>query len=196
MKRVLFVLALFVGGPVWAVKSPGGVNVSGRFLSGNGTTAAQAYSFTQYPGSGMYTNGGTVILGAGGSDMFAGVASTYQAYIYPPLVLNSGASVTAVSTQTIAAGNTIAANACGSTKRISSAGAVTTDTTNTFGAGTAGVVCEMKVCNVGSQNITLDRNANTKLVGGADVVLAADSCIGVSFDGVFWRQTSAVLTGT
>jgi hypothetical protein len=83
-----------------------------------------------------------------------------------PLVVNHPAA------QTIAAGNTIADDACGSLKLITSAGAVTTGTTNTFTAPAAGNKgCIMHVCNTGANNITLDNNANFKSSGGGRVAL-------------------------
>lgn len=102
----------------------------------------------------------------------------------------------AVATQTIAGGNTITADSCGGTKRISSAGAVTTNTTDTFTALGQGFQCEMKVCNVGANNITLDRNAKTFLAAAGDLVLAANACALFSFDGNVWRQQSAALTAS
>lgn len=65
-----------------------------------------------------------------------------------------------LTSQTIAATNTIAANACGSVKSITSAGAVTTSTTDTFTAPSADATtgnqgCIMTVVNVGANNITL-----------------------------------------
>ena len=98
-----------------------------------------------------------------------------------------------VATQTIAAGNTIAADQCGGTKRVSSAGAVTTDTTNSFTAQAATVQCQMKVCNVGANNITVDRNALTFTAAGVDAILLPDSCSEFVFEGGKWRQTTAVL---
>lgn len=77
--------------------------------------------------------------------------------------------------QTIAAGNTITANACGTLKLITAAGAVTTDTTNTFTApAAANEGCCMEVLNVGANAITLDQNALTFSNGAADVVLGAN----------------------
>lgn len=102
----------------------------------------------------------------------------------------------AVATQTIAAGNTITADSCGGTKRISSAGSVTTSTTDTFTAFAAGFQCEMKVCNVGANNIILDRNGKTFLAAAGDLTLGANTCAEFTFDGVLWRQTAAALTAT
>lgn len=98
--------------------------------------------------------------------------------------------------QTIAAGNTVAADACGSIKIISSAGAVTTDTTNTFTAPAASNKgCLMHVCNGGANNITLDNNANFKSPAGADVVMTPDDCIVVGStgaSGVWYAMTALV----
>ena len=100
------------------------------------------------------------------------------------------------SAQTIASGNTIAADACGTLKRITAAGAVTTDTTNTFTApAAANAGCCMDVCNTGSNTITLDNNANFKSAGGADVVVTADDCLRVCSTGAsgVWYQTTALV---
>lgn len=99
------------------------------------------------------------------------------------------------SAQTIAAGNTITANACGSIKEITSAGAVTTDTTNTFtapstNATTGNQACIMRVVNIGANNITLDNNANFKSAGGADVVMTPDDVVEVFSTGSVWYQST------
>lgn len=79
------------------------------------------------------------------------------------------------SAQTIAAGNTITADSCGTLKLITAAGGVTTDTTNTFTApAAANEGCCMDVLNVGANAITLDNNALTLTNGAADVVLGAN----------------------
>lgn len=96
------------------------------------------------------------------------------------------------ATQTVASGDTITANACGSVKRVSADGSVTTDTTNTFDApesGNAG--CVMVVCNVGSNTITLDDNTNFN--AGGDVSLTADSCIIVAQRTDQWVRAAAVV---
>lgn len=98
------------------------------------------------------------------------------------------------ATQTIDAGGTIAADACGTVKRISSAGSVTTSTANTFSAPSGGGDgCWMAVCNVGSNNIVLDNNANFKSAAGGDVTLTADDCVSVVQAGNVWYQVSALL---
>lgn len=114
---------------------------------------------------------------------------------------NSSASgrwiVSPPTTQTIAAGNTIAADGCGTTKPISAAGAVTTDTTNTFTApAAANTGCLMQVCNVGTNTITLDRNALFETDGGTDIALAADECVIVNNNGAKWRQSAPKSTNS
>jgi hypothetical protein len=56
----------------------------------------------------------------------------------------------------------------------------------------------MMVCNVGATNaITLDKNSHFFTVGGIDLVLLANSCVGVTQStGTEWRQTSAQLTAS
>ena len=97
------------------------------------------------------------------------------------------------STQTIASGNTITDDACGGLKRITATGAVTTSTTNTFTApASANAGCLMYVCNVGTNTITLDSNANNKLFGAADVAVTQDDCVAVASTGAsgVWYQVT------
>jgi hypothetical protein len=99
------------------------------------------------------------------------------------------------STETIAAGATITADACGSVKNVTASAPVTTSTTNTFSApetGSAG--CVMTVCNQGTNTITLDSNANFPGSGAANVALTADDCVVVAQTGTRWMQASAVLS--
>lgn len=82
--------------------------------------------------------------------------------------------------QTIGAGGTVAADACGGLKLIGAAGPVTTDTTNTFDAITAANRgCCMDVVNGGSNAITLDNNARFLSAGAADVVLGSGDSVRV-----------------
>ena len=97
------------------------------------------------------------------------------------------------TSQTIAGADTITANACGSLKQITAAGAVTTNTTNTFTApASANSGCIMSVCNVGAQNITLDNNTNFKSFGAADVVMTGNDCVVVASNGTAWYQISGL----
>lgn len=99
-----------------------------------------------------------------------------------------------VATQTIAAAGTVAADACGSIKRISSAGVVTSSTTTTFtAASTSNAMCVMDVCNVGSNNITLDNNTAFKSIGGADIVLTPDDCTRVGQVGGYWTSLGSLV---
>jgi hypothetical protein len=96
--------------------------------------------------------------------------------------------------QTIATGDTIAADACGGLKRLTSAGAVTTSLTSTFTApATSNAGCRLQVCNTGANNITLDNNAQFKSIGGADIVLTADDCTVVESDGIVWRSIGSLV---
>jgi hypothetical protein len=102
------------------------------------------------------------------------------------------------TTQTIAATNTITANACGGLKAVTAAGAVTTNTTDTFTApAAANAGCVMDVCNTGATNaITLDKNTNFFTLAGADVVLLANTCVRVGNDGTRWRQLTPLHTAS
>ena len=115
-------------------------------------------------------------------------ASTVQTL----MISDIGVRALLPATQTIAAGNTITANALGGIKRITAAGPVTTDTTNTFTApSTANAGGFMLVVNVGAQAITLDFNALFVSAGAADVVLGAGDTVLVACDGSKWYQISA-----
>lgn len=104
---------------------------------------------------------------------------------------STGLLVTPPAAQTIAAGNTVAADACGTIKMITAEGAVTTATDNTFTApGATNAGCCMDVINTGAQNITLDNNANFVSAGAADVVLGAGDTVRVCSTGASgkWYQ--------
>lgn len=95
--------------------------------------------------------------------------------------------------ETIAAAATITVNACGTIKQITSAGAVTTNTTNTFTApAAANKGCCMDVINTGANNIVLDRNALFVTSGGADLTLTPDDAVRVCSNGSTWYQMMPV----
>lgn len=98
--------------------------------------------------------------------------------------------------QTIAAGNTVAADACGAIKQITADGAVTTDTTNTFTApGASNKGCCMDVIHVGTaNNITLDANANFN--AAADIVMTPCDVMRVCSNGVDWFPIDALVANT
>jgi hypothetical protein len=96
--------------------------------------------------------------------------------------------------QTIATGDTVQADACGGLKRVTSAGAVTSSLVSTFTApGTSNIGCRMNICNMGTNNITLDNNAQFKSIGGADIVLTPDDCTAVESDGIVWRSIGSLV---
>jgi hypothetical protein len=98
------------------------------------------------------------------------------------------------ATQSITAGGTITADACGGVKQVTASGIVTTSTTNTFDAPTVtNTGCRMDVCNTSGFAITLDANANFRTNDGNDVALAAASaalikCVSVFQSGTTWIQ--------
>lgn len=101
-----------------------------------------------------------------------------------------GARFLTRASQSIGAGGTVSANACGGVKDITSAGDVTTSLSNTFstpGANNDG--CIMHVCNRGSFNITLDSNGN--FVSDADIVLTPNDCVDVESNGTTWIENAA-----
>lgn len=106
---------------------------------------------------------------------------------------SNGLLIAPPADQTIAATNTITANACGTFKGITSSGAVTTSTTDTFTApASTNAGCVMRVCNTGANNITLDNNANFKSAGATDVVMTSLDCVVVASNGTAWYQISAL----
>ena len=128
------------------------------------------------------------LLPANDAVMIGGTAAVQTSPSGPLLVVPPTA-------QTITAGSTVTANGCGTLKLVTSAGAVTTDTTDTFTAPSANNAgCIMQVCNSGSNNITLDTNARFKSFGGLDVVLTADDCVSVGSTGAsgVWYQLSGL----
>jgi hypothetical protein len=104
------------------------------------------------------------------------------------------AMATPPAVQTLGAGATIAADGCGTLKRLACTTDRTTSTTDTFTAPAAGNTgCFMFVVNTSTNVITLDSNTNFKSVGGADVALAAGNILGVASDGTYWYQVTAQL---
>lgn len=144
----------------------------------------------------------------GGTTTFDGAAITHAATTTETaatsLTLSGGAKTYVLdavggrrnltTAEAITAAATITADSCGSVKQITSAGAVATNTTDTFTApAAANTGCMMVVCNTGSNNITLDNNAHFKSIAGADIVLTADDCTGVYSDGTVWRSTGSLV---
>lgn len=128
------------------------------------------------------------MLRANGLTVDANGSAAVSAITANGLVVNPPAA------QTIAAGNIITADSCGGLKEITAAGAVTTDTTNTFTAPAAGNRgCCMSVINIGSNAITLDNNALFVSAGAADVVLGAGDTVRVCSTGASgaWYQIGA-----
>lgn len=106
----------------------------------------------------------------------------------------SGPLRTPPAAETITDGATITADGCWTLKRITSGGAVTTDTTNTFTApSSANAGCVMFLVNAGSNNITLDANSNFVSAAAGNVVVTANDTLAVGSDGSKWYQLSALL---
>ncbi len=109
-------------------------------------------------------------------------------------VLAAQALLTPPAAQTIAAGNTITADGCGTVKRVTAAGAVTTSTTDTFTTPSSSLAgCYMIIINTGANNITLDNNGNFVSAGALDVVVGANDAHAVICDGSKWYSVSALL---
>jgi hypothetical protein len=95
--------------------------------------------------------------------------------------------------ETIADGATITANVCGGVKMISSAGAVTTNTTNTFTAPSAATAgCWFILFNVGSNNIVLDTNANFATIGAANITMTPNDVVFIAGTASVWGQATAL----
>jgi hypothetical protein len=100
----------------------------------------------------------------------------------------------------VTGGGTIADDACGSVKRITSTGPVTTSTTNTFTApSAANEGCVMLTCNDDSADtITLHGQSGNsfKGAGDADVALAPQDCVLVTSTGAggVWYQAAPKTT--
>lgn len=151
----------------------------GVFWAADGSAAAPSVSFYSDTKTGLYLSA-------------AGVVGVSVNGVATQSLSANGTLGPVPATQVIAAGNTITADACGGVKRISSAGAVATSTTNTFTApAAANAGCVLNVCNVNAADaITLDDNANFSASAGADISLAGDECVQVGSDGVIWRTLS------
>jgi len=144
----------------------------------NVTNAASGFT-ARFNDDGTYTDTTSVVIDSSGNVGIGNIAPAGRFVVAPP------------TAQTIADTNTITADACGTIKQITSAGAVTTNTTNTFTAPAAtNTGCIMTVINTGANNITLDNNALFKSVGGADVVMTADDAVVVASNGTVWYQVS------
>jgi hypothetical protein len=157
--------------------------VSGFVLGETGTTMISGMSS---PTAGVAQVGGTDVTTL--TTLAATSTRTQDA---------NGTRQTAVATQTIGAGGIIAADSCSGIKNITSAGAVTTSTVDSIATpAAANTNCSMVVCNVGANTITIDKNANILLQGGADVALLANSCATFMSNGTIWRQITAQQTST
>ena len=101
--------------------------------------------------------------------------------------------------ETITAGATITANACGTVKRITASGGVdiTTSTTTTFTNASANQGCCMVVINVGTTTrIILDENSSFACEGTDLRLRDSDiDSVRVCSDGVQWYQTTSFTEG-
>lgn len=101
------------------------------------------------------------------------------------------------SAQIISSGGTITSNACGTIKRITAAGAVTTSTTNTFTAPASSQTgCCMMVINIGTPTITLDANANFRTSGAGNIAMTQYDAVEVCSTGTYWFQASPLVSNS
>lgn len=97
-----------------------------------------------------------------------------------------------LAAQSLSENFTITADSCGSLKLVTSTGAFTSNTTNTFTAPSASLAgCTMELVNVGDFNILLDSNALFFSSSPVSYVLGASDTIRVVTDGNFWFQSAA-----
>ncbi len=123
-----------------------------------------------------------VLLALSGGNVGIGATSPASKFVVAP-----------PAAETIAAAATITADACGTVKKITASGAVTTNTTNTFTSPTSSYDgCCMDVLNAGANNITLDANAKFKTAGAADQILGQYDMTRVCSDGTNWYQAHAI----
>lgn len=160
---------------------------TGNMRVPEGGPSNPAYGFTTHTDAGIFlddaddTTNGILRFTLGAADRLVAVST---AGIHGPTL----------SVQTLGSGGIVTPNACGGIKPIESAGAITTDTTTTIaalGAGSAQRTCNMDICNLGSNNITLDNNAN--FIAGGDIVMTPNDCIRVAtFNGTNWLAITAL----
>lgn len=97
----------------------------------------------------------------------------------------------APATQTIASGQSVAADACGGFKLVRTESSITTSTSDTF-ASTATATklpCVMWVVNAGTHTLTLDNNSKFMTAGDLNVVLGSTRSLTViGLAGRGWTQ--------
>jgi hypothetical protein len=177
---------------------PGDVQVDDLKLAGNdildsgGTTRITTGATTTLTATTVAITGNATVSGTlavTGATTQTG-AQTFAA----PVTFSSTTYAVVPATETITAAATITADACGGIKRISSAGSVTTNTTNTFTApSSSNAGCIMLLVNVGSNNIVLDNNALFVSAAAGDITVTANDALIVATDGNKWYQISALL---
>lgn len=174
-----------------------GVNIAANSTEpGSGGTLNNTAAKLAKPSGNVAGNNNKALWLTGAASTSASSDWAFYSDSTAPSLFTANVLMPIPTSQTIAGGDTVTADACGGVKRISSAGAVTTSTTNTFTAPAASNAgCVMSVCNVGANNITLDNNANFKSPGGADVVMTADDCILVGSTGAsgVWYALTALV---
>ncbi|MDI6774020.1 MAG: hypothetical protein QME60_01295 [Verrucomicrobiota bacterium] len=158
--------------------------VSGSLGIGAGTSGGN-------PGTKLHMSSGTLTVDGTSPAIVVG-SNASDTLVQGSLIVYNGAA------QTIAAGATITADACGGIKTINAGGNVTTDTTNTFTApAAANRGCCMDVTNIDTvDTITLDTNANFNTAAGADVALTPCDVVRVCSDGTDWYQVAAAVANT
>lgn len=118
------------------------------------------------------------------------------------IVNNGPIMALAVAAQTIASGDTIFSDGCGTVKQVTASGAVSTSATVTFSTpsvlsdGTANTGCVMTVVNSGANTITLKNNATALTYGGVDVNLPSAGSVMFISNGGTWVQSGRVVVTT
>ncbi len=172
MKRNFIIVLLF--GLIGAVGYAESINPASNALADSANTAR------------------TIVYRDASGNFSAGTITAAAISVTAPV--SNAALVPAI--QTLTAGQTILADACGGVKRINAATAVTTDTENTFQSPATAGKCVMDVINastgtVNTAVVTLDINPNFNSAGGANVVLGSSDTVRVACDGERWFQIGA-----
>lgn len=126
--------------------------------------------------------------------LFSGVMSAwlYAAAPSPGSNPSSRPLFKPLAAQSLSEGFTVTADSCGAVKLLTSTGAFTSSTTNTFTAPAAGLNgCQLDLVNVGDFSIALDSNSLFFSSAVVSYALGASDTIRVVTDGNFWFQAGS-----
>ena len=164
--------------PVYPLHTVGGIfasGASGQVIAHSSMTVATTAGVAKWS------------VDNSGNEVAVGTFTAAQVMARPP------------AAQTISAGNTVTADACGGVKMVTNAGAVATDTTNTFTApagSNTGCCMDIILDNAAVGNLTLDANASFNTLSGADVIMTVCDVVRVCSNGTDWYQANALQANT